>query len=256
MVIHSGGAPPPNKKFPVVLNSIYHSDLPPAEKSHQRLTQDAFALVSAGSETTSLTLTTTTFHLLSNPNLLTKLQNELREYFPTYKSNDTISYRALEKLPYLTACINEGLRLGSGVSGRLPRIDPHGPTKYGGYTLPAGTVISMCIRDIHYDASIYPDPRSFNPERWLEHADGEGEGEKARKRKERYLVPFGKGARSCVASNLAMAELYAVLGNVFRRFGDGGIELWETGREDVEMKLEFFSPVIGLESKGLRVLIG
>jgi cytochrome P450 len=201
--------------------------------------------VTAGTETTGLTLTTTTFHLLAEPSVLTKLQAELREHFPV--CNEVISYRELEKLPFLTACINEGLRLASGVSGRLPRVDPHGATQYGQYTLPPGTAISMSIRDIHYDPSIFPDPTAFKPERWLENSDN------ARRLKERFLVPFGKGARSCVGSSLAMAELFAVIGNVFRRFPD--MQLYETTRADVDMALDLFSPVARLDSKGLRVMV-
>jgi cytochrome P450 len=163
-VVNSGGAPPSHKKFPVVLNSIYHSDLPPSEKTVERLYQDAFALVGAGTETTGLglSLIAITYHLLSNPQPLKMLQAELRSHFPTtLANNEVISYRALENLPYLTACINEGLRLASGVSGRVPRVNHHASTQYAAYSLLAGTAISMTIRDVHCDASIFPDPTTF-----------------------------------------------------------------------------------------------
>lgn len=246
MVIQSGGALSREKDFPVVLNSIYHSNLPPSEKSLGRLCDDAFTLVTAGGETTSLTLTTVTFHMLANPHIRAKLETELREHFPDCEK--VIGYRELAKLPYLTACLNEGLRLSSPVSGRLPRIDPSAsPIGYGDYVLPAGTVISMSPRHTHYDPSIYPDPTAFRPERWLEDPVHAG------MLKERYLVPFGKDARACVGKNLAMAELFAILGNVFRRFPD--MQLYQTTHQDVDMAFDFFTPLSKLDSKGLRVLI-
>jgi cytochrome P450 len=267
-VVKNGGAPPPHKEFPVVLNSIYNSDLPPAEKTHERLFQDAFALVSAGTETTGTTLITITYHLLSSPQHLKLLQDELRTHFPTHTANsEVISYRALEKLPYLTACINEGLRLASGVCGRLPRVNRHGPTQYADYTIPAGTAMGMSIRDIHYDPSIFPDPTTFKPERWLDNDDSNDQNAKysPRQLRERFLVPFGKGARNCAGSALAIAEMYAVVGNLFRRFCCGGEEegkeeqpgmrLWESGREDVEMVMDLFAPVVSFDREGLRVML-
>lgn len=83
-----------NKNFLVVLNSIYKSDLPANEKTHQRLFQEAFTLIGAGSETTGLTQITTTFHLLANPRLPAKLQRELSMHFPDYR-DVLISYRDL-----------------------------------------------------------------------------------------------------------------------------------------------------------------
>ncbi|ERF72716.1 hypothetical protein EPUS_04769 [Endocarpon pusillum Z07020] len=247
IVTQSGGPPKQKKNYPLVLSSIYHSDLPAHEKTLIRLAQDGLVLVMAGTETTAITLSVATYHLLTKPHLLKRLQIELQSSFPAAADDTIISYRDLEKLPFLTACLNESLRLGSPVSGRLPRIDPNSPITYGDHTLPAGTAISMTLRDIHYDPSIYPDPRSFNPDRWLEDTD------RARKLHEHFLVPFGKGARSCIGNNLALAGMYAILGNMFRKFE--AIELFETTADDFEMAYDFFSPFAKSDSKGLRVLI-
>lgn len=40
---------------------------------------------------------------------------------------------------------------------------------------------------VHDNPDIFPEPGSFNPERWLEHAD-----------LDHWLVVFGKGPRSCI----------------------------------------------------------
>jgi cytochrome P450 len=48
----------------------------------------------------------------------------------------------------------------------------------------------MSQRDIHYNPTLFPDPRKFDPDRWLK-------GEES-KTLEKYLVSFSKGARMCI----------------------------------------------------------
>lgn len=87
-----------------------------------RLVQEGQIIVSAGTETTSWCLSVITFHLLSNPAILEKLRQELEEAIPDPEK--LVPVEKLEQLPYLTACIQEGLRLSYGVSTRLARISP------------------------------------------------------------------------------------------------------------------------------------
>lgn len=49
------------------------------------------------------------------------------------------------------------------------------------------TIISMNITDIHFNESLFSNPKAFIPERWL---DGE--------LNEHYLVPFGRDSRVCL----------------------------------------------------------
>ena len=94
------------------------------------------------------------------------------------------NHRELESLPFLLACVREGLRLATGVSGRLPRVNPHADVIYAGkHLIPAGQVVSMNIRDIHYDPAVFDNPTEFRPDRWLE-------GDV--KTLEKYLVPFSR----------------------------------------------------------------
>ena len=83
--------------------------LPPAEKETIRVIQEAGAMVGAGGESTSQVLTALTFCLLANPEKLKILREELRTVMPNATSPSP-SLKQLEKLPYLTGCIKEGLR--------------------------------------------------------------------------------------------------------------------------------------------------
>ena len=105
-----------------IFHDLLQSNMPDSEKSVDRLVQEGQIIVSAGTETTAWCLSVITFHLLSNPRILHNLRQELEGAIPDH--NKPVPVEKLEALPYLTACINEGLRLSYGLSTRLPRISP------------------------------------------------------------------------------------------------------------------------------------
>ena len=65
------------------------------------MTQEALALISAASETTSSVLATTIFHVLSNTHIKDELKAELKEAMEDPKT--LIEWRKLEQLPYLVS---------------------------------------------------------------------------------------------------------------------------------------------------------
>ncbi|KAF2144118.1 uncharacterized protein K452DRAFT_267281 [Aplosporella prunicola CBS 121167] len=233
---------------PTILHDILHSSkLPASELSNHRLTEEGFTLIGAGTVTSAHTLATTVYHLLANPEQLAHLRAELAS--PSTPSNP--SWTDLEQLPYLSAVVAEGLRLSYGVSHRLPRISPDTALHVPNYALaiPPGTPVSMTQMLLHDNADIFGSPRAFLPHRWL--------GPDAPELR-RFLVPFSRGTRQCVGMNLAYAEIFLTLGRLFRPVGEGGLalELWQTGRSDVDVAHDFFNPVPRLGSKGVRVLVG
>ncbi|KAJ5248559.1 benzoate 4-monooxygenase cytochrome P450 [Penicillium chermesinum] len=119
------------------------------------------------------------------------------------------SLAVLEQLPYLTAVIQEGLRLSDPVTHRIGRQFPDRSFECRGVFIPTNTSVSMTAMLTHLNEEIFPEPRIFRPERWL--------GPES-KRLERYLVPFNRGTRSCLGMNLARAELVLILAAVFRQF--------------------------------------
>lgn len=148
-------------------------------------------MIGAGVETVAWALTTTVFHLLNKPACRVKLQNELQQAIPD--PTNLPKSVVLEKLPYLAACVKEGIRLSTGVSVRLPRVSPDKPVKYQDWVVPPGTPVSMTTLDVLRDEDIFSDSSSFVPERWLDGGKTE-DGDSL----SRYFVPFGKGPRMCI----------------------------------------------------------
>lgn len=139
----------------------------------------------------ALTIGAITYHLLANPDKLKKLKEELAAAIPDPKTPP--DYGVMERLPYLSAVIHEGLRVSPGVSTRMQRISPEEPLCYHDkernvtWTIPAGVPMSMSIKLIQSNPNIFPEPSQFRPERWLENP-----------RLDRYILTFSKGTRICV----------------------------------------------------------
>ena len=167
-----------------IFYELLRSDLPAQEKSFERLWQEGQAVVGAGTETTAHSLTVIIFLLLTHPGPLARVMEELLQVMPTPYT--PINLQRLENLPYLTAVIQEGLRMAVSVTFRLSRISPDQDIQYRGWTIPAGTAVSMSIMGLHYNSQIFPEPHKFIPERWLEGRNTRNE-----------LFTFLKGPRMC-----------------------------------------------------------
>ncbi|KAH6662383.1 cytochrome P450 [Halenospora varia] len=229
-----------DKQSPTIIHALLDSNLPPAEKSLQRLSHEVQLIVGAGADTTANALVTITFHILDNPPVMETLVAELEQAMsnPRHPADLTI----LEQLPHLSAVVLEGLRLSYGLAQRLTCTAPTEVLKYQGWSIPSNTPISMTSTHIHHDESIFPDSNSFLPRRWLS-------GDKAL---ERYLVNFSKGSRQCVGINLAKAELYLVIATLVHRYK---MELFDMIRErDVNMCYELFLSCPRGEGRDVRVV--
>ena len=166
------------------------NNLPPSEKTNNRLFQTAFMIVGAGFGSSSFALDTATYHICANPEIYHRLKAELKEIWPD-ETAPPPPVAALEKLAYLKACIQEALRLALGTMGRLQRVNHHSTMGYGDWVIPKSTPIGMSVRLTHHNQHIFPDSQKYDPERWLQ-------GEKS-KALEKYLQTFSRGSRSCLA---------------------------------------------------------
>jgi cytochrome P450 len=233
---------------PSLFTALLESDLPPSELSTQRLQHEAISVIGAGIKTTMYTLSTCSYHLLANPEILAKLKAELVSAIPD--PNKIPDIDTLMQLPYLTNVVNEALRFGYGTPQRIPRLSPT-PMVYSApdaeYLLPVGAIVSMDNYTAAHDKHIFPDPYAFRPERW----EGNPKAPDG-KPLSRYLVAFGRGTRSCVGMQLAYADIYIGLATFFRHFD---CELFETERDAVDCYLDSFVPRAKPGTQGVRVKV-
>ena len=220
------------------------SDLPESEKKPHRVADEAQTAIAAGTLTSSHALKAATYHILANPDILERLMTELESAMPEAETRLTL--KELEELEYLGAVMYESFRISHGVAHRLQRICPDQPIQYREWTIPPGTPVGITSVHVHEEPTIFEDPYSFKPERWLPWAT-HGQG------LQRYLMSFGKGTRQCIGMELAKAEILTALAAVFRRFGRV-MELYDTDRErDIDFKRDLFNPAPSVNSNGLKV---
>ena len=228
-----------------VLSSILEDpDLHPNEKNNQRVLDEAQLLIAAGLLTTAWALSVGSFHIINNPHIYKTLRAELEDAIRDPTTEDAFQWTQLEKLPYLSGCIKESIRLSQPVTHRSQR-QYNESIKYGDWVIPPRTPIGMNLSDIHKDEAIFPEHAKFKPERWINPSKTEY-GPTV----DKFFFSFGKGPRSCLGVNLAWCELYLAMAGVFRNFK---FELYETDATDVEVKHDFWLPSPKLESKGVRV---
>lgn len=231
---------------PTIFHDVMSADVHPEDLTLSRLQQEAMGVNGGAVETTSWALAVASFHIINNPSIMSRLKEELAAAIPDPRSIP--SWDELERLPYLSGVIMEGLRLGFGSVQRLPRVNRLGALEYGSWTIPPNTPVSMDAYHIHMNEEIFPDPNKFDPERWL----GNPKGPNGLHPLSFYMVSFSRGARNCLGINLAWMELYVGLATIFRRHD---FKLFETTRDDVDFKIDLARPMPQRGSKGVRVTV-
>ncbi|POR37823.1 Trichodiene oxygenase [Tolypocladium paradoxum] len=223
------------KSQSVIVSALKDPEIPPQEKTIDRLVDEGTTITFAGTETTAHSISVAMFHLLNNKALLQRLREELSTV--TKGEDGHYACNRLESLPFLTGCVQEGIRLAHGPVIRLPRVAPKETLQYKDWLIPPGTPVSENTYLIQMDPTIFPNPKSFDPERWIR---AEKEGINLNK----YIVSFTKGTRLCLGINLAYAELYMAIAKIASSFD---MDLFETTTDDLEV---YHVRVMGYPRKG------
>ncbi|KAK5097443.1 hypothetical protein LTS08_006855 [Lithohypha guttulata] len=180
-------------------------------------------------------LSLTAFHIIQKESTYAKLRAEVVAAIPD--CTKPLSLHTVEKLPFLNACTREGTRLSYGVTARNPQLWPKA-LQYEGWTIFSRTPMSCTIVDHNRNEKIFPDSWTFLPDRWLDPS------------MKQWFFTLGKGSRSWLGVNLAMAEMHMCLSTLFRRYR---FELLGTDESDRKLAHDFFLANPKLDSKGVRV---
>lgn len=158
----------------------------------------------AGHETTANTLNWTLTLLAQNPDVATKLHEELDRVLvgkaPTLAD--------LGNLPYTDWVIKESMRVypPAWIVGREAIED----VQIGEYFLPKGTQVNCLFYFAHHDPRWWDQPEAFRPERFS--PENEADFNK------RAYTPFGGGPRVCIGNSFAMMEARLLLATIAQRY--------------------------------------
>jgi cytochrome P450 len=167
--------------------------------------------VFAGSDSTAIILRAIFYHLLKKPITMARLVKELDNLKRSEES--VVSWDEARTLPYLTAVINEALRIFPAVGIHLERVVPASGLEVNEYFIPGGTIVGTSAWALHAKEDIFgARTEEFRPERWLEVSEGE------KKRMENAIFTFGYGSRSCIGKNISLLEIYKVVPTILLMF--------------------------------------
>ena len=165
----------------------------------------SMVFLTAGFETTANTLTSMMLYFAMYP----ELQDKVYEEIMAGLGDDTnITHEHIKEMEYLEAFTKETLRI-------KPPIAAHGrfcvrDTVVCGIPIKKGTTIELPIVAAHYDEEFFPEPMTFNPDRFL-------------KENEDSIVPytwrpFGAGLRVCIGQRFAMMEMKIIVAKLLQKF--------------------------------------
>ncbi|MCG6133108.1 MAG: cytochrome P450 [Nostoc sp. LLA-1] len=160
------------------------------------LRDELMTLLVAGHETTATSLAWALYWIHHQPHVCERLLQEL----DTLGANPDPNI--IFRLPYLNAVCSETLRLYPVAMLTLTRL-VKSPLQIGEYKFAPGTLLIPCVYLTHHREDLYPDSKTFKPERFLEKQFSASE----------YL-PFGGGNRRCIGMAFALFEMKLVLATV------------------------------------------
>lgn len=201
--------------------------------------------LSAGQETSGITLSYVFFELSRHSDIQAALRAELQQLDPPLKEDLELSSdktgphpspKALDALPLLDAILMETLRIHVAIPGSQPRLTPAGGCLLGSsrdsteaFFVHGGVRVSSQAYSLHRDANVFSDPETWSPDRWL-HSSPE-----KLKEMHRTFWAFSSGGRMCIGNNLATQELKAIIAAVISNFR---VEEIEGGQAEKDMVQE------------------
>ncbi|KAI4325606.1 hypothetical protein MLD38_030988 [Melastoma candidum] len=164
-------------------------------------------MITAGMDTTAISVEWAMAKLIKNPRVQQKAQDEIDRVVGVER---VMTENDFSNLPYLQSVAKEALRLHPPTPLMLPhRSNAH--VKIGGYDIPKGSNVHVNVWAIARDPAVWKNPLEFRPERFLEE-DVDMKGHDFR------LLPFGAGRRVCPGAQLGINLVTSMLGHLLHHF--------------------------------------
>ncbi|EDU40320.1 CypX Cytochrome P450 [Pyrenophora tritici-repentis] len=180
---------------------------PEAKLNRDEITSIGLTMVSAGLDTIPANIIMGIAYLASpaGQKIQQRAYNEIMKVYPNNDAWEQCLYE--EKLPYITALYKEILRYWTVLPMSLPRVSIQ-DIEWNGVVFPAGTTFYMNAYAANYDEEHFDNPQEFNPERYLNVAEGGGTSH----------YGYGAGSRMCLGSHLANRELFTAFVRLISAF--------------------------------------
>ena len=176
--------------------------------SVDEIISNSVLFLAVGYDTTSALITMTSYCLACNQGPQEKLYQELKESFD--QNGGIFDYETISGLKYLDAVVSETLRILPPAPNIERRLLEDYTFKKNEINVPKGGSIVLPIWSIHHDDTLWPEPESFQPERFLP--------ENRSKIIPYSYVPFGGGPRNCIGMRFALLEAKLAIAHLMINF--------------------------------------
>ncbi|CAL5028110.1 unnamed protein product [Urochloa decumbens] len=194
-------------------------------------------MVAAATDSTFGVLEMAMAELMLHPDVMAKLQAEVRKSVP--HGQNFVTEEDLAGMAYLKAVVKETLRIHPPTP-LLPRVS-HEDCVVDGYTIPAGMPVIVNAWALGRDPALWDAAEEFIPERFI-HA-GDTTCPDFRGMNFQFL-PFGSGRRMCPGIGFATTHIEIMLANLMFHFD------WELpGSVDTIDMTEIFKLTVSLKEK-------
>ncbi|KAH8658163.1 benzoate 4-monooxygenase cytochrome p450 [Xylariales sp. PMI_506] len=190
--------------FPNLIKTLVHSGLPATTAL-----AEAKENLGPGTDTTSASLAHILWALAHNEQFQDDLYRDLSSV--AFSTDMT----TLEGVARLQATVKEGIRWTGAAAAMLPRLVPEGGIELYGHFIPAGTVMTSSPIWYLQDQTAFPRPEEYDPYRWL-NADGKTIKEDVLR--DKYYIPFSKGANVCMGAHFSYLELYISVSRILQQY--------------------------------------
>ncbi|KAL2736912.1 cytochrome P450 6B5-like [Vespula squamosa] len=161
-----------------------------SELDENSIAAQAFVFFAAGYETSSNTIAFCLHELALNEEIQEKTRRDINDSIT--KRDGKLTYDAVQDMKYLDLVILETLRKYPPAPLLSRRCEYKYQIPGSKVELPAGMRVVIPIYGLHHDPDHYPDPETFNPDRFMD--------ENKRTRHPYTYLPFGEGPRACIGT--------------------------------------------------------
>lgn len=174
----------------------------------------------SGADSTATATRAILLAIISNPLVYANLQREIDNAISDGNISSPITDTEARQLPYLQACITEGLRKFPPITLLRERVVPPGGDVALGYHIPAGTFIGLNAWGLQLNTVFGDDADIFRPERWLI-----TDQVKLQQMRAVQELVFGYGSTKCLGKNIAVVNMNKIFVEVsiLYFFSHGGL---------------------------------